>query len=80
MNIDIFINDVINYVINRGVPHSHPRLGLNKHLHVESRKNTYESWKEAKQLMNFGSNDTLVVHCLSHLSQPLSSLSPLDQT
>ena len=36
--------------------------------------------EENKKQMNCGSNNTLAVHLLSCLSQPLSSLSPSDQS
>lgn len=46
---------------------------------MELSEDTYRRWKEVKQQLNLGTDNALAVHLLSYLSQPLLTLSPLDQ-
>ena len=57
---------------------NHPRLGY-QCFRVELSKDTYRRWKEVKQQLNLGNDIALAVHFSPCLSQPLLTLSPLDQ-
>ena len=52
---------LIDDVINIGMPHGRPRLA-HQCFHVELCEDTCRRWKEAKQQMNFGRDNTLAVH------------------